>query len=186
VARSLAAIVVLSVAPALVAASEEAHAEHGSPWLTLVFSAVNLTIFILILRRYAWPAVRNWVRDRRREVIKALEEAARAKQEAEQLKAEWESRLSHLPAEIEAMRRQAREEMARERDRVLEAARKTAASIRKDAERAAEQEVRSAQDMLRREVAAQALELAQELARQRMTPETQQRFVTEFLSQVRS
>ena len=82
----------------LALASEEAHghAEHGVPWGSLLFSAVNLCIFVWVLARFVMPAVRAWVHERRDRVVNDLKDAAAAKAEAERLRTEWETRLAEL------------------------------------------------------------------------------------------
>jgi|MudIll2142460700_1097286.scaffolds.fasta_scaffold32370_3 F-type H+-transporting ATPase subunit b len=177
-----------SLLPAIAFAAEESHAAHGHggiPWATLLFSTINTLIFIYIIKRFAWASIRDWVADRRRQIVTTLEQAARAKRDAEQLKAEWEQRLANLGQELDEMRRLAQAETERERDRILAAAREAAEAIRRDAHRAAEQEVRTAQAQLREEVARQALAIASDQARQRLTAADHERFLTEFLNQVR-
>jgi F-type H+-transporting ATPase subunit b len=177
----------LCLTPALAFASQPAHHEHGHgeiPWATLIFSTINLGLFTFVIARYAWPAIRDWLADRRRQIVAALEQAALAQQEAEQLKREWEQRLARLGAEIATMREQARAEIARERDQILAAAQKTAAALQRDAQRAAEQELRIAQAQLRRELARRAYTIAVDRARRQLTPADQERFVADFLERV--
>lgn len=173
--------------PALALASQAEHGgEHGIPWATLLFSLINFLLFAGLLKKFAWPAIRDAVRERRQVVVREIEEATRLKREAEQLKAEWERRLANLAAELDQMRRQSREELDRERAQMLAQAQKLAETIRRDAERAAEQETRSAQAALREEVARRALEVARALAEQRLSPATQEKYVSEFLGRMQS
>lgn len=172
--------------PALALAAEaEHHAPHGVPWAKLIFSTINLAIFVAILARYVWPGVKASLSARRVEVLDLLEKASTAKAESERLQKEWQTRLANLNTELEELRRQAAADIAAERQRILEAARRVAEGIRRDAERAAEQEVRNAETRLRQEVAAQALAVARRLAAERVGPNEQRRFVAEFLEQVR-
>ncbi len=161
------------------------HAQHAIPWMKLGFSALNLVIFIAILRRFAWPLIRDGLLTRRQQIVTALEQAAQAKRESERLQAEWTERLANLNTELEALRRQAQLDIAAEREQILAAAHKLADSIRRDAQRAAEQEVRNAEALLRKEVAVLALGIARRLAPQRLTADDQQRFVREFIQEVR-
>jgi F-type H+-transporting ATPase subunit b len=169
---------------ALAAKIEEHASQHGVPWSKLTFSAVNFAIFIYLLRRIAWPTLRHWVAERRARITTALAEAERARREAEALRAEWQRRLDRLDGELQGMLAQARADIAAERDQILAAAQRTAAAIRRDAERTAESEIRQARQLLRAEVATQALAIAERLAAQRLTAADQQRFVTEFVEQV--
>ena len=180
------AIMITTLLARVALASEDAHHhEAGIPWSTLAFSTINLLIFLWVLGRYVMPAVRNWVRERRTRVIGDLKAAATAKAEALQLKAEWEARLAHLDQTVEEMRAQARQDAERERERILAAARKTAETIRRDAERAAAYEVRRTQEQVRAELVRQALRSAEAQARSRWTPADQERFIADFLKRVR-
>jgi len=195
VKRSFAAFVLLLVPAVVLAASGgDHHGEHGIPWGTLIFSTINLAIFLVVLPRLlplflktmGLPASRDDLQNRRAGIQTALQQAAKAKQESEQLKQEWERRLANLGTEIETLRKQARDEIAAEREQILAAAQRLADTIRKDAQKAAEQEVRNAEEKLREEVASQALAVARRLAPQRLTAADQERFVGDFIQQVRS
>lgn len=179
-----AAVLLDVLGPSAALAQEIEEHGHGVPWGKLVFSTINFAIFVYILRRAAWPVLRNWVAERRTKIAEALAQADRARREAEALRAEWQRRLDHLGSELESMLAQARQDIAVERDQILAAARRTAETIRRDAERTAASELRGAREQLRAEVAAQALAIAERLAPQRLTAADQQRFVAEFVEQV--
>jgi F-type H+-transporting ATPase subunit b len=184
-AQSVVLLLTLLLPAVLWAADAEAHgAHHGVPWLKLTFQIINLSIFLFILRWGAWPALRNWVAERRAHIATALAEADRAKRDAEALRAEWQRRLDQLGSELESMLKQARADITVERDQILAAARRAAEAIRRDAERTTASEIRSAQAALRAEIAAQALAIAERMAAQRLTSADQQRFVSEFTRQL--
>jgi F-type H+-transporting ATPase subunit b len=170
--------------PVAALAQELDEHKHGVPWSKLLFSLINVAIFLYILRRGAWPTLRNWVAERRARVADALAQAERARLEAEALRAEWQRRLEGLGAELESMLAQARADIATERDQILAAARTMAEAIRHDARRTAESEIRGAQEMLRAEVAKQALAIAERTAAQRFGAADQQRFIAEFVREV--
>lgn len=170
----------------LALASEQSHGHEPGviPWSSLLFSAINLAIFVWALARFVMPAVRQWVRDRRDLVVNDLRDAAAAKVEAERLKAEWEARLADLQHSTAELRAQAQRDTERERERILAAARAAADAIRKDAERAAAYELRRTQAQLRAELVRQAVSLAEEATRAQWTAADQQRFIADFLKQV--
>jgi F-type H+-transporting ATPase subunit b len=170
----------------LALAEEGTHGhEAGSPLVPLFFSTINLLIFLWVLARYVVPPIRAWVRSRRTHIVQALETAAAAKAEALRLRTEWEERLAQFNQSLEAMRTQARRDAEHERDQILAAARKAADAIRKDAELAAVYEMRRTQELLRADLVRQAVRSAEDAARTQLTEDDQQRFVTEFLKQVR-
>lgn len=180
-------LALLLLQPALAAASEASgHGEHSgmATPLKLALMFVNLGLFVLLMRSVALPGIRRWVSERREMVVDALEKAARAKREAEKLQAEWKQRLANLDAELEQLRNQARAAIAAEREEILRSARTLADTIARDAQRAAEQELRNARDLLRAELARNAYELASKQAPQHLTSADQRRFLDEFIQQV--
>ncbi|MCX8073754.1 MAG: F0F1 ATP synthase subunit B [Candidatus Binatia bacterium] len=162
--------------------ADEAHG--GIPWATLFFTFVNFALFVWLLARYVWPQVRLWLRERHTAVVEELEAAARARKEAEELRAEWQRRLAQLDAEVAQLRQQVEADLARERERVLEQARRTAEAIRKDAERTVAAELRRLEEELRSELVQQAVAIAREIVRRNWGSAEQERAVEDFVRQV--
>src|SRR5690349_9317404 len=127
--------------PAILWAVEEGHGgqgegngEHGSSISGLVFPIINFLIFAFVLSKYVIPAVRDALYRRRERITQAMDEAKRAKEEAEHLRREYETKLAGLAAEQERMRVQALEAAERERDRLIEEARQMAERIKREAQ----------------------------------------------------
>ena len=83
------------------AEGEAGHAaEHHapSPW-GLIYPFINFAIYSFVLWRYAWPAVRDYLSDRRANTLSALEAAKSVRAEAEALKAEYDAKLRNLEGE---------------------------------------------------------------------------------------
>ena len=153
---------------------EEHAGHHAVPWAKLVFSSINFAIFLFLMSKMIGSMnLRGQLAERREKIVEALAQAERAKQEAEALRLEWQRRMENLAAELEVLLQQARADIATERDQILAAAQRTA-----------ENEIRSAQEALRAEVAKQALQIAERLAPQRLSAADQQRFVREFVAEV--
>ncbi len=181
-------LAVLALAPAWAAApshGEEAHG-HGPPWATLFFTVINFLVFVWLLARYVWPQVRLWLRERHTAVVSELETAAKLREEAERLRAQWAERLARVEQEVAALRQSLLADLERERQRVLAEAEKVAAAIRHDAERQAAAELGRLEEELRAELVLRAQELARAWVRNNWTAADQQRAVEEFLRQVPS
>ena len=170
------------------AEGEAGHAaEHHapSPW-GLIYPFINFAIYSFVLWRYAWPAVRDYLSDRRANTLSALEAAKSVRAEAEALKAEYDAKLRNL--EVEAAR--AREEVLAtaqvEARNILEQAQKSADRIRKDSRLVADEEVARARRTLQEESAALVARLAGELVTKQIGPNDQARFVKDFVTQTRS
>lgn len=169
---------------AFAADAAHGHGESGVPVVTLLASTINLLIFAWVLNRYAVPSIRQWMRDRRNQVVTDLEEAAKARGEAMRLKAEWEERIANLDQTLRQLREQARQDAERERDRILADAHKVAEAIHRDAERTIAAELRAAQSDLRAQVVREAVSVAEDEVRRTWTAADQQRFITDFVQQV--
>jgi F-type H+-transporting ATPase subunit b len=176
-------VLLATLQPTVALASSDGGHGMATP-VKLAVMTINLGIFLYGLHRYAWPMVVEYLAARRTEVVDALDKAARVKREAEALRAEWKERMANLDAELEQLRAQARADVAAERELILKAAQTLAANIKRDAERAAEQELRSAEELLLAEVAKSAYEIACNLAPQKLQAADHRRFVDEFIERV--
>ncbi len=182
-------ICLLFVSAALWAAEEGhgaqgSHEGDGSQLLVLAFSAINFVLFVLVLRKYALPAVRESLRRRRETIVQALSEAKRAKEEAENLRREYEQKLAGLAAEQERLRAQALEAAEREKGRALKEARRMAERIQTEVRLIAQREVEEARRLLRQEVTEQAVHIATEMIRTRLTAADQSRLIQDFVREV--
>jgi F-type H+-transporting ATPase subunit b len=186
----LAVFFCLFLVPFALWAAEEGHGTHGdhegsgSQLAVLAFSTINFVLFVLVLRRYALPAVREGLRRRRDTIVQALSEAKRAKEEAESLRREYEEKLAGLTAEQERLRAQALEAAEREKQRVLEEARRMTERIQTEARLIAQREIEEARRLLRQEVSEQAVRIATDLIRTRLTAADQSRLIQDFMREV--
>jgi len=119
--------------------------------------------FAMVVAAVLWVAKKNlpgMFRDRTAGIQKAMLEARKASEEANQRLADIESRLSRLDAEIGTMRTKADQEAAAEELRIKAAAEEDARRIVESAE----QEIAAATKAARRELTAYAADLAVTLA----------------------
>jgi len=170
-------------APALAASGGHGEA-HGIPWATLLFSTINICIFLVLMSRTLVPALRRAAQERHDRIVADLGEAAAVRAEAQALKEEWERRLAALDGTLEQMRADAAVDAKRERERILHNAELSAARILRDAQQTADAELRQLRAQLRAELTAQAIRLAEETVRREWNAADQERFVGEFLQQV--
>jgi F-type H+-transporting ATPase subunit b len=187
----------LGVAAFLVAAdvslvlAETAHeaghdAGHGAghdnaAWMTLAFTFINFSIFLFLLNRYAWPAVRDFLANRQREVADAMAAAEQARLEAEAIRRDYAAK----EAALDETRRRMLEEISRgaeaDRAKLLKDAEAAAERMRADAERQAEHDLARARRELRAEAARLAADLAEKEVRSKLTDADRARLVREFV-----
>ena len=172
--------------PVILWAAEEGHGEHVPSISDLVFPVINFLLFVFILYRYVIPTVRDALRNRREKITLALEEAKRAKEEAERLRKDYELKLAGLAAEQEKIREQALEAAERERRRIVEEARQMAERVKSEVQQIAQREVEEARRTLRQEAANQAVRMATELVQSRLTQTDHRRFVQDLMTEVQN
>ena len=185
----------LALLPILALANEEGEAAHGgaageahhapSPF-GLIYPFINFAIYSFILWKYAWPAVRDYLADRRANTVSALEAAKSVKAEAEALKSEYDAKLRTLEADAQRARAEVLATAELEAKNLVEQAKKSAERIRNDAKLVADEEVARAKRELREEGASLVARIAGEIVAKQVGPADQARFVTEFVSQART
>jgi F-type H+-transporting ATPase subunit b len=181
-----AALVVATAA----AASEAAHGGEGlhgpdeAAWLSLGFSFFNFFLFVFLLYRYAWPAVRDFLASRHDEVAAAMAAAEQARMETEAIRNEFAQKEAALEETRRRMIEDIRQGAAVDREKALREAQAAAARLRAEAERQAEYDLARARRELRAEAAKLAAEIAEKEVSYRITAADGSRLVREFVQGV--
>ena len=128
-------------------------------WTWINFAILAVGILYLLAKNLP-----PFFRARSESIRKEISEAQKAKQESDRKAAEIDKRVAGLGADIASFRRQSREEMEREGERIRQ---ETASHIRKVNDQA-QMEIESAGKTARREVRLYAADLALDLATQRI------------------
>ncbi len=183
-AKTILAVFAAALAPA-VALAAGGGGGHEPSWSLTLWGFANFAIYCFIMKRFAWPLIKDYLQARHDNVVEALDAAARAKQEAELLKAEFEMRMKSLEDEAATARAEILELAETEAKKIVAQAEKTGDHIRKDAQLVADQEVSRARRALQQESAELITQIAADLVTAQMKPEDQERFVKDFLSETR-
>jgi len=149
-----------------------------------IFTLVNFGLLVLVLVRLLGKNIKDSVAERRRAVVRALEEAEAAKRAAEERHGELKRRLASLDADVQKLREEVLAEAHREAKLVLERAQARAERIAADAERAVASELLSARKALEHEVAAAAVAAASAILANKIEPDDKRRLEDEFLKQI--
>ena len=169
----------LTVAQAWASAAE---AEHHAPSINQIwFPLANFLIFVWILKRFALPLVRDFLRSRREEILTTVQASAESKRRAEAIVQDYKDRLAVLDQEVQSIQASLRAEGERQKTKLLEEAQALTKKILDDARFLADQELKMARQKIREEVASLAEAGARELVKRHMTPADQLRLAEEFL-----
>lgn len=180
---ALALLLLLWAVQGLAAEHGEGHG-HSPSVLDLLYPAINFGLFLYIVYRAGGGAIRSYLRDRRTQLMAALDAAASAQREAEQLHAAMRAKLDGADAEVAQIRADMRAIAESERERRRKLVTDSAARITRDARLIADHEARAALATLRQEtVNAAVVETLAALQRQIKGPD-QDRFLSDFVRQL--
>lgn len=175
---ALAGALLLAAAPASATGGEDGGLSH------LLYALLNFALLLGVIFYVARRPIREFFADRRAGIQSELAEAADLRKQAEERHAALQRKLADLDAELESIRRVARERAETESEGILADARAAAERIRRDAITAIEQETRRAQERLRQEASALSIELAAGLLEQQVTDSDRDRLLDEFIARV--
>ena len=165
-------------------AAEEGHGGWG--WGETVGRWINLLILFGGLAYFLREPARQFFSNRKAELQKQLRRAEEARQEAEAKLAEAEERMKRLDSELDAIRRQAREEAEREKERVREQAEEEVKRILSVARREIHNLGRSVRQDLKDYAAEIAVQMARDRLRDRMDSESDSILTELFLADLKT
>jgi F-type H+-transporting ATPase subunit b len=157
---------------------EESPVESPLGW---AFRIINFAILfggLLYLLVSKAPA---FFKGRAAEIVSAITEAKRVKDEADEMLAEAQSKLARLDQEIAELRVAAKEDGAAEAERIRTMAREEEAKVGRAAQAEIDAAERAARMELRALAAQLAVERAEVVVKGRMTPEAQSALVRAFV-----
>lgn len=172
------------LATSLMAAEEGhggGHAEPSILWKWANFLLLGGALGFLISKHA--PA---FFKDRTDQIQSGLNEARKLRAESEARVTEIEKRVASLETDLKQLRENARKEMASEGDRIRQETARAIAKIQAHAE----MEIASAAKLARQELKSYSADLAVQLAtrqiRDRLTPNTQDQLVDNFVKQLQT
>ena len=186
--RGLAVVIVgclFAAAPDLAAAAPQEHAgEPGS--LQTIAKLVNFALLVGILVYFLTAPIVRYLGDRSDTVRRDLVAAESLRSTAQAQLADVEARLAALPAELDALAARGRDELGREQQRLKASMLRERDKLLESARREIELQSRVA----RRDLVEHAADLAMDLARTKIaseiTPDDQARLVERYAAEVRS
>lgn len=167
----------------VLAADAGAHAKAFS-FTEELFKLVNTLIVVGILYKVAFNPIKNFLKDRREGIRKALEEARAAREEAEKQLAEQRSKVADLEAELMRVRDQGKKERAAMQERLEKEQENQAQRLLEQTRTTIELEASKARAELQNQAASLALILAEEMLKKELGEADQERFVENYIAKI--
>jgi F-type H+-transporting ATPase subunit b len=147
----------------------------------IIWTLVVFGILLVLLWRYAFPAILKSVEERERRIQKQLEEAERANAEAQRLLEEHKKQLAAARAEAQDILTKAKTVAQKEREALLAKAREEYEALLVRARKDIDAEKEKALQELRREAVELSIAAASRVIEANLDTEANRRLVTEFL-----
>jgi F-type H+-transporting ATPase subunit b len=174
----------------LLAAAEGAKKDSGGSFLVspglglMIWTLIAFGTTLLILNKYAFPRISEALEKRRRMIEESIEEATRARQEADQLLKEYRERLKEAREQAEDILVRSRKAAEQFQEEAKQQARKEHQEAMERTRREIEAETRRALDDIRKEVADLTVIATEKVARKSLDSEDHKRLIEEALAEV--
>ncbi|BDV41240.1 ATP synthase subunit b [Geotalea uraniireducens] len=161
------------------------HVDTGKQLKDFMWRVIDFAALVALL---VWALkkanVKGALADRRANLERALKEAEEARAAAEKKFAEYNEKLEKANSEVDEIYAAIRAEGEQEKSRIIAEAKAAAAKIQEQAAAAAQQEVLKAKAELRDEAARLAVQAAEQMLKDNVTKDDQDRLVKDYLGKV--
>jgi F-type H+-transporting ATPase subunit b len=165
-------------------ASEAGGGAHHLNWTDFLYRTIAFLLLVGILVKLLKKPLANFLNSRREEIRRMLDELQAKTVEAQKKSAELETRMAAVEQETKKIVDELIAEGEAERRKIIEAAHRQAEYIQQQARIAIQQEVQAARASLTDEVADLSVAAAENVLRQNIQSEDQERLVREFMTMV--
>jgi F-type H+-transporting ATPase subunit b len=159
--------------------------EKGGFSSAVIWQIISFVLLIILLVRFVKKPLASFLSQRQEEVRSAMEQAASKKEEAEKKRFEWQEKVNSLSQEVRELHQRIRDEGEAERKKIVKRAQEESERIRQQAGVIAEQELIKARAALKKEMVDLSMELAENLLKEAIQPQDQERLVQEYIGKVR-
>ncbi len=182
--RRLIGTILFVLIPLVVWASEGAH--HEVSIKMEIFRIINFVIFLWLLYKFTGNYIKKQFIDRKQNIASAIEEAQKSREEAKRHLEEARGKIANLEREISHILEQAEKEKNEQIARIREETQRMVARLKEQAKVATELEVKKAKQELQQEAIELAVNMAENLLKEKITPEDQKNLFADYVSKVKN
>ena len=153
------------------------------PW-EIITQLINLLLLFLLLKHFLFKPVQNILNARQAEIDKSYADAETAQTRAEELRDEYEKRISDAKAEAADIAKAASRKAQAQYDEVVGTSKADAARQREKAEAQIEQEKKKAMNELKDEISGIAVDIASKVVEREIDEKDHEELISEFMKGV--
>ncbi len=151
-----------------------------NPW-TALFTLLNLVVTYLILKKFLFKPVNKMIDDRQKEIDDLYADAEQTKRQAEDLKADYDHRLSEAKQTSAELIQNATQDANRRSDEIIRQARGEADAIRNKAMSDIALERKKAINDVKGDISRIAMDIAEKVVEKKLDAADQDRLIEGFL-----
>ncbi|WP_167320735.1 F0F1 ATP synthase subunit B family protein [Desulfocapsa sulfexigens] len=150
----------------------------------LGWRVMNFIVLMIILVKFGAKPIANGLGARRKQIRDEIEDLEAKKVDAEKAYKEFSAKLESVEKDVDSIVEKAVAQAEVEKVRIIEAAEKSAADIKRSAEMAIANEITAAKRSLKVSVTEQAAIMAEELIVKNLTADDQVKIIEDYLDKV--
>lgn len=151
----------------------------------VIWQVIAFILLVVLLVKVAKKPVFALLAKRKEEIRNSLDLATKKESEAKRILVDWEKKLEWMAQEIAELQQTIKREGEAERQRIIDRAKEEGERIQKQTQVIAEQEVKKARASLKKEMVDLSVELAENLLKEAIQPQDQERLVKEYIGKMK-
>lgn len=152
-------------------------------FLDIFWAVLNILILFVLLRIFLFKPINKMLDDRTQSIKKDIDDAERARKEAEELRQQYADSISNAKEEAEEIRKEAHEKAESERAAIIRKSHEEADEIVSAASETIENERKRVIQQAHTQIADLAIEAASKVVGANLDDEKNRRLVDEFLAE---
>ena len=181
---AIATVLSVGLFPALAFCADNAAATEAGSWFALLFYVINFSLFVMIIVRYAGPAIKGFFRDRAVGIRQNMQWADNALLQAQERASRAAEQMSRLDAEKARIASEMTDETAYQVGRIYDMAQEAVARLKRDTALTSAALRESGRRHVREAMALAAGEIARELIVRNFEPADQSRLLEQFTTKL--
>jgi F0F1-type ATP synthase membrane subunit b/b' len=181
---AIATVLSVGLCPALAFCAENAAPAEAGSWFALLFYVINFSLFVVIIVRYAGPAIKGFFRNRAVGIRNNMERADSALLDAQERANRAAEQMSGLEADKAKIASEMADETVYQVGRIYDMAREAVARLKRDTELTSAALRESGRRHVREAMALAAGEIARELIVRNFEPSDQSRVLEQFTAKL--
>jgi F-type H+-transporting ATPase subunit b len=158
--------------------------EHGYSLMGFVWRVIVFAVFVFILFKVLKKPLLDFLNKRTEDIENAIENAQKAKEEAEVELTNYKLKLKQMESELETMKERSRKQAEAEKEKIVSDASESAEKLQKSTENMINSELEKAKAELKKETAKLAFQLAEKKIEKQLDDDSQKKLIKNYISKI--